>query len=190
MYLSISLAVKSSVLLFMRRIFPTRKLAQLVCLLKVETPLTRNRKSAYIQRITMGLLIFLTLFTISGSFVAAFQCNPPKYSYDLTFLMAADRAEHCFPSDTSYNIFMYQAVLIFVCDIIIFILPMHAVYQLKMSRSKSVAILMIFGSGVVACIAPAIRFKSLQFYKSGSTDTTCKSRKITTTSTPILTNFA
>jgi hypothetical protein len=43
----------------------------------------------------------------------------------------------------------------------------------QLSSSKSLALLAVFGSGVVACIAPAIRFKSLNFYKTGSTDTTC-----------------
>lgn len=121
----------------------------------------------------MGLLIFFTLFTISGTFLAAFQCNPPKYTYDIVFLMSPDRANFCFPAMTSYAIFMYQAVLIFCCDIIMFLLPFPALMSVQLNSRKSLALLAVFGSGVVACIAPAIRFKSLNFYKTGSTDTTC-----------------
>ncbi|KAL7784139.1 hypothetical protein V8C37DRAFT_420737 [Trichoderma ceciliae] len=150
MYLSISFAVKSSILLFLRRVFPV----------------------PYVQYTTMALLIFFTLFTVSGTFLAAFQCNPPKYTYDITFLMSPDRAKFCFPAMTSYAIFMYQAVLIFCCDIIMFLLPFPALMNVQLSNSKSLALLAVFGSGVVACIAPAIRFKSLDFYKTGSTDTT------------------
>ncbi|RFU80715.1 hypothetical protein TARUN_1484 [Trichoderma arundinaceum] len=144
----------SSILLFLRRVFPVRFI------------------KAYVQYTTMGLLIFFTLFTISGTFLAAFQCNPPKYTYDITFLMSPDRANYCFPAMTSYAIFMYQAVLIFCCDIIMFLLPFPALMSVQLSSSKSLALLAVFGSGVVACIAPAIRFKSLNFYKTGSTDTT------------------
>ncbi|KAL7908105.1 hypothetical protein GGI35DRAFT_480823 [Trichoderma velutinum] len=150
LYLSISFAVKSSILLFLRRVFPV----------------------PYVQYTTMGLLIFFTLFTISGTFLAAFQCNPPKYTYDIVFLMSPDRAKFCFPAMTSYAIFMYQAVLIFCCDIIMFLLPFPALMSVQLNSRKSLALLAVFGSGVVACIAPAIRFKSLNFYKTGSTDTT------------------
>ncbi|KAH8883257.1 hypothetical protein GQ53DRAFT_787095 [Thozetella sp. PMI_491] len=150
MYLSISFAVKSSILFFLRRVFPT----------------------PYIQRTTMALFIFIAIFTVSGSFLAAFQCNPPKYAYDLNFLMSPERANHCFSSDVAYGIFMYQAVVIFCCDIIMLLLPFPVLLKLHMSSAKSVALVMVFGSGIVACIAPAIRFRSLNFYKTGSTDTT------------------
>lgn len=123
----------------------------------------------------MGLIIFLVLFTISGTVLAAFQCNPPKYAFELEFLMSPDRVNHCFSTDITYAIFMYQAVLLFACDIIIFLLPFPALIKLNMGSRKKTALLLVFGSGLVACIAPAIRFESIQFYKSGSSDTTCKS---------------
>lgn len=69
---------------------------------------------------------------------------------------------------------MYQAVMLFTCDVIIFVLPFPALIQLHMGSAKKTALLLVFGSGLVACIAPAIRFQSIQFYKSGSSDTTCK----------------
>lgn len=122
----------------------------------------------------MGLLIFLVLFTISGTLVAAFQCNPPKYAFELEFLMSPERSKYCYSSDVAYGIFMYQAVLLFVCDIIIFLLPFPALINLNMGSAKKTALLLVFGSGAVACIAPAVRFESIQFYKSGSSDTTCK----------------
>lgn len=88
--------------------------------------------------------------------------------------MSPDRAKHCFSTDVTYGIFMYQAVLLFACDIVIFLLPFPALMKLNMRSSKKTALLLVFGSGLVACIAPAIRFESIQFYKSGSSDTTCK----------------
>ncbi|KAF4855297.1 hypothetical protein CGCSCA4_v001425 [Colletotrichum siamense] len=150
MYLFVSLAVKSSILLLLRRVFPT----------------------PYIQHTTLGLIIFLVLFTISGSIVGAFQCTPPKYAYQLEFLMSPDRAKYCFSTDVTYGIFMYQAATLFACDIIIFLLPFPALMKLHIGSAKKTALLLVFGSGLVACIAPAIRFESIQFYKSGSSDTT------------------
>lgn len=88
--------------------------------------------------------------------------------------MSPDRAKYCFSSDVAYGIFMYQAVVLFACDLIIFILPFPALIDLHMGSAKKTALLLVFGSGLVACIAPAIRFQSIQFYKSGSSDTTCK----------------
>ncbi|KAH7025106.1 uncharacterized protein B0I36DRAFT_250511 [Microdochium trichocladiopsis] len=149
-YLSISFAVKTNLLLFLRRVFP----------------------NAYIQHTTLGMLIFLVLFTISGSFAAAFQCTPPKYFYKLEFLMAPDRADHCFSAHTSYIIFLYQAVVIFICDVIMFLLPIPALLQLNLSASKRWALVLVFASGGVACIAPALRFSSLSFHGKETADTT------------------
>lgn len=77
-------------------------------------------------------------------------------------------------TDVTYGIFMYQAATLFACDIIIFLLPFPALVKLHIGSAKKTALLLVFGSGLVACIAPAIRFESIQFYKSGSSDTTCK----------------
>ncbi|KAG8164334.1 hypothetical protein KVR01_006252 [Diaporthe batatas] len=86
--------------------------------------------------------------------------------------MSPDRAKYCFSTDIVYGIFMYQAATLFACDIIIFLLPFPALVKLNMGPAKKTALLLVFGSGLVACIAPAIRFESIQFYKSGSSDTT------------------
>ena len=88
--------------------------------------------------------------------------------------MSPERVDHCFSNSVAYGIFMYQAVVIFACDIVMFLLPFPVLFKLQMSTSKRFALLAVFGSGVVACVAPAVRFKSLDFYKTGSTDTTCE----------------
>ncbi|KAL1880545.1 hypothetical protein VTK73DRAFT_5558 [Phialemonium thermophilum] len=149
-YLLISFCVKSSLLLFQLRLFPV----------------------PYVQWAAKGLLAFMVLFTVSGTFVAAFQCTPPKYAFDLPFLMSPERAQHCFKPMVAYAVFLYQAVLLFAVDIVILLLPLPALWSLKLTRGKGVVLLLIFGSGLVACIAPALRFQSLNFYKTGSTDTT------------------
>lgn len=106
-----------------------------------------SRGAAYIQYTTVGLIVFMILFSVSGSFVAAFNCNPPKYMYDIDFIMQPDRAEHCFAPMTSYGIFMYQAVLLFCLDIILLLLPLPALWSLTMSRGKGLVLFLVFGSG-------------------------------------------
>ncbi|KAJ1337301.1 hypothetical protein MN608_00153 [Microdochium nivale] len=82
------------------------------------------------------MLIFLVLFTIPGTFIGAFQCDQLKYIYDLEFDMAPDRAEHYFKAHTSWTIFMYQAIVIFTCDIVMFLLPTPALLRLNLSVSR------------------------------------------------------
>ncbi|GME45538.1 hypothetical protein GTA08_BOTSDO04901 [Neofusicoccum parvum] len=148
MYLYVALSVKISLLLFQRRLFP----------------------NAWLQRITMGLMIFLTLFTISGSFALAFQCQPVKAGWDKTITDAK-----CFSTFTVYQITLYQAILIFITDVAILIMPMPLLYKLNMRTGKKIAIIFIFGSGIIACISPAVRFSTLNYLLEGSVDVTYSS---------------
>lgn len=102
---------------------------------------------AYVIRTAKALLVFMAIFTVSGTFAAAFQCNPPKYMFVLEFLMSPDRASHCFSPDISYGIFLYQAVVLFCIDIVILLLPVPALLSLQMTRGKGLVIFMVFGSG-------------------------------------------
>lgn len=102
---------------------------------------------AYVQRVSTGIIVFLALFTISGCFLDAFLCNPPKYIYDLDFATAADRSNYCFDNSVTYGAYMYQAALLFTTDIMILILPVPAILKLNMSRGRISALVIIFGSG-------------------------------------------
>ncbi|KAL4793128.1 hypothetical protein BDV19DRAFT_380411 [Aspergillus venezuelensis] len=87
MYLYTSLSVKISILIFLRRVF-----------IKI-----------WLQRLTAGLIMFHVLFSVTGSFVLAFQCSPPRAAYDQSAQMA-----DCYSPYTLYQIVLYQAVLIFM----------------------------------------------------------------------------
>lgn len=99
------------------------------------------------QRVSTGIIVFLALFTVSGCFLDAFLCNPPKYIYDLDFATAADRSRYCFPNSVTYGAYMYQAALLFTTDIMILLLPVPAILKLNMSRGRVSALVIIFGSG-------------------------------------------
>ncbi|PTU24981.1 hypothetical protein P175DRAFT_0498082 [Aspergillus ochraceoroseus IBT 24754] len=148
LYLYASLSVKISLLLFLRRIF-------------IKT---------WLHTLTLCLMIFHVLFSVSGSFVLAFQCDPPRAAYDLTITNGK-----CYSQFKLFQIVLYQAVLIFVGDLIILVAPMPILCRLNMPMRKIVALMIIFGSGIIACIAPIVRFSTLDYLRKGTTDLTYES---------------
>ncbi|KAI1827116.1 hypothetical protein F4861DRAFT_536302 [Xylaria intraflava] len=148
--LIIALVVKTSLLLYLQRLFPTH----------------------FIERLITGMLIFVAVITIPFVFVDAFQCNPPKYVYDIQFVMAPNRAKFCLAPNAVYGVFLFQAILFFIVDIMILLLPIPVVWSLKIQRGKNILVLLIFVPAIIACIAPAFRFSSLTFLKVQDADIT------------------
>ncbi|KAJ5118780.1 hypothetical protein N7526_010417 [Penicillium atrosanguineum] len=144
-YLYASLSVKMSLLLFLRRIFV----------------------KSWIKWLTAGLMVFQVLFSVSGSLVLAFQCDPPRAAFDLTIKNAT-----CYSQFKLFQIVLYQAVLIFVADIIMLLAPVPILYGLQMPTRKIAALMAIFGTGIIACIAPVVRFSTLDYLRKGTTDLT------------------
>ncbi|KAJ5934270.1 hypothetical protein N7466_003817 [Penicillium verhagenii] len=81
----------------------------------------------------------------------------------------------CYSQFKLYQITLYQAVLIFVADVVILIAPMAILSRLNMPTRKIVALMAIFGTGIIACIAPIVRFSTLDYLRYGTTDLTYKS---------------
>ncbi|KAJ5139178.1 uncharacterized protein N7515_004026 [Penicillium bovifimosum] len=145
LYLYVSLAVKVSLLLFLRRIFI----------------------KPWMNYLTTGMIVFQVLFSLSGSFVLAFQCTPARAAFDLTITNAK-----CYTQYKLFQITLYQAVLIFVCDVIILVAPLIILCGLNMPTRKIIALMAIFGSGIIACISPVVRFSTLDYLRRGTTDLT------------------
>ncbi|KAF4769210.1 hypothetical protein HAV15_008517 [Penicillium sp. str.  len=145
LYLYTSLSVKISLLLFLRRIFVKR----------------------WMNWLTMGMIIFQILFSASGSFVLAFQCDPPRAAYDLSITNPK-----CYSQFKLFQITLYQAVIIFVCDVIILIAPLVVLCGLQLPTRKVIALMLIFGSGIIACISPVVRFSTLDYLRYGTADLT------------------
>ncbi|KAL4746957.1 hypothetical protein BDW72DRAFT_206910 [Aspergillus terricola var. indicus] len=123
LYLYVSLSVKLSLLLFIRRIFMTTKL-------------------------------FIT-FSVSRSFILAFQCTPARAAYDRSI-----QNPDCFSQFTLYQVTLYQAVLIFVSDLIILVASLPVLCGLRMQTR------------IIACIASCVRSSTLDYLREGSTDLT------------------
>ncbi|OQD96238.1 hypothetical protein PENVUL_c093G05183 [Penicillium vulpinum] len=88
-------------------------------------------------------------------------------SYDLSV-----KNPTCFTQYKLFQITLYQAVLIFVCDVIILLAPMAILCRLQMPTRKIIALVAIFGSGIIACISPVVRFSTLDYLRNGTTDLT------------------
>ncbi|KAJ5889115.1 hypothetical protein N7504_009925 [Penicillium tannophilum] len=123
--------------------------------------------SPWMNWLTAGLMIFQILFSFSGSIVLATQCDPPRAAFDMTVTNAT-----CYSQFKLFQIVLYQAVLIFVSDVIILLAPMPILCQLNMPTRKIVALVAIFGTGIIACIAPVVRFSTLDYLRIGTTDLT------------------
>lgn len=119
-YLFVAAAVKSSLTIFIMRIFPQR----------------------YIQLIGRGLLGFIFVFSLSGELVLIFQCKPVRAFFDKTITDAK-----CLSSDTLFAITMYQGVTMFLLDIVILLLPMRAIWQLQMPLRKRALLAFMFSFG-------------------------------------------
>lgn len=109
---------------------------------------TLIRLPGSLQILIKFLASFMVLFTVSGALVAAFQCNPPKYVYDFTYVMSSDRPQHCLTGNTAYAVFIYQAVVLFTIDVIILLYPIPALWGLKMGKGKGLVFVLILGSGM------------------------------------------
>lgn len=66
-----------------------------------------------------------------------------RAAYDLTITNPK-----CYSQFKLFQIVLYQAVLIFVCDVIILLAPMPILCQLNMPTRKTVALMAIFGTGL------------------------------------------
>ncbi|KAH7346039.1 hypothetical protein BKA66DRAFT_478287 [Pyrenochaeta sp. MPI-SDFR-AT-0127] len=143
-YLTVPLFVKISVILFLMRIFPQ----------------TCQRK---LHVACKGLIVFLIAFTISGTLVLTFQCQPVRAAY--TPGLAGSK---CLSPDALFGLFMFQGVTMFVTDVVIIAMPMPILWKLKLPVKKRIAVIFLFSLGFVATIASLVRFSTLAFVKNGT----------------------
>ncbi|KAL4962085.1 uncharacterized protein BDV14DRAFT_203068 [Aspergillus stella-maris] len=119
-----------------------------------------------------AMIASLVLFTVSGAFVLAFQCDPVRSFWD------TDRAgdiqletPSCSSSDTRFGMYKYQAVLMFATDAVLIVLPILETYKLHLPLKGRLQLLLVFGLGLLACIAAGGRIGAL-VYMGGMDDET------------------
>ncbi|OJI98652.1 hypothetical protein ASPVEDRAFT_80288 [Aspergillus versicolor CBS 583.65] len=139
-YLWVALAVKSSLTVFIMRIFPTKA----------------------IRLIGIGTIIFMVLMTISGELPLILQCRPVKAAY----APPANGDYKCFTAKTLMNIQLYQAILMFLVDVVIIVMPMPTIWKLQMPVQRRLVIMGLFALGFVACAAGLARIPLLGYQEN------------------------
>ncbi|KZL83919.1 integral membrane protein [Colletotrichum incanum] len=135
-YTVLQAAVKLSIILFLRRIFPSQTFRRIA------------------QAIEIILLLHGTLFTIPF----AVQCIPVRSIWDRTI---TDR--QCLNLQAvGYS----SGGLAMAEDIAILLLPIPHVWQLKISLPRRLAVIALFSVGSLACVTSAIRIKYLVEYST------------------------
>jgi hypothetical protein len=86
-------------------------------------------------------------FSLSGELAFAFQCTPVRATFDKTILITNPNAK-CYSSNAMSGLTMYQGVIMFVCDVIIIILPMPSIWALQLPLKKRFLLLGMFSFGM------------------------------------------
>ncbi|KAJ5091768.1 hypothetical protein NUU61_006638 [Penicillium alfredii] len=119
-YLFVASSVKISLIVFLMRIFPTKS----------------------IRYFGIGIIVFLVLVTISGELPLILQCMPVRAAYDKTVANFK-----CFSPDAMFGIEMYQGVVMFAVDIVIFLMPIPTIWKLQMPIQRRLSIIGLFSLG-------------------------------------------
>jgi hypothetical protein len=93
------------------------------------------------------MIAFMLAFSLSGELAFAFQCTPVQAAFDKAILVTNPNAK-CYSSNTMFGLTMYQGVIMFVCDVIIIILPMPSIWALQLPMKKRLLLLGMFSFGL------------------------------------------
>ncbi|KAJ5907402.1 hypothetical protein N7495_000084 [Penicillium taxi] len=116
-YLFVASTVKTSLVLFIMRVFPTK----------------------FIRWYGHGIIVFLVLLTISGELPWILQCKPVRAAY-----LKSLPGSQCFSTNTLFGIEMYQGVLMFVIDLVIITMPIPTIWKLQMPFQRRISIIILF----------------------------------------------
>ncbi|KAL4957013.1 hypothetical protein BDW69DRAFT_191957 [Aspergillus filifer] len=144
-YLFVALAVKTSLTVFIMRVFPTK----------------------FIRRLGIGMIIFMIVMTISGEFPLIFQCSPVKAAWKSV------PNSKCLSSTVLMKLQLYQAILMFLIDCVIIIMPIPTIWRLQMPLQRRLVIIGLFALGFIACAAGLARIPLLG-YQTNATDFSCE----------------
>lgn len=114
------------------------------------------------RRIVNGLIIFVILYTIATTFAAAFQCEKPSQSYDVSgYLAQFDNNPQTKKSDVKCydptRLWVFTSAVNLFTDVLIMLLPIPALLGLRVPMSKRLALVGIFSVGIMAIVASCVR---------------------------------
>ncbi|KAI5851945.1 hypothetical protein BZA05DRAFT_398362 [Tricharina praecox] len=132
-YVYVALAVKTSLLVFLMRVFP----------------------GAMLHKCAKCIIIFLCVFTVGTEFATTFSCNPVQAGWDKSIVDA-----NCWSIDVLYNIVVFQGIVMSLSDVVILLLPMWDLWKLKLPTRKRLQLMIMFGLGMLATIVSIIRLST------------------------------
>ncbi|KAA8893772.1 hypothetical protein FN846DRAFT_977459 [Sphaerosporella brunnea] len=141
-YIYVAFFVKTSLLVFLMRIFPGKRL----------------------QRNAKYMIAFLVAFTISSEMATTFSCDPVQAGWDKTIKDAK-----CWSAYKLWCFVIYEGVIMSLSDVAIMLLPMWDLWELKLPYRKKMELMVMFGLGLIATVISIVR---LSTNIAGTKDTT------------------
>ncbi|KAI5803349.1 hypothetical protein DFH27DRAFT_46434 [Peziza echinospora] len=132
-YLTLSFAIKLSILLFYLKLFPVT--------------FTKMRFAIY------GLIVFFAIYTVVGCLVLSFVCKPVRAFWILELRVGSE----C-PSQRELEM-RYRGVLgVHISgDFLVLMLPLKLVASLRLPKRQKAVLVCLFCAGGAACIASILR---------------------------------
>ena len=125
-YIYVALAVKTSLLIFLMRVF-SGKMVQIGGKIMIS---------------------FLILFSISSEFAITFQCQPVRAMWD------KKTPGRCWSGETLYAVIVYQGVIMTASDIAILLLPMWDLWKLNWPLRQKMQLITLLGLGTIPLPSP------------------------------------
>ncbi|KAK4097878.1 hypothetical protein N658DRAFT_433124 [Parathielavia hyrcaniae] len=117
------------------------------------------------RRATFAALAFVTITNV-GFFINLFaQCVPLSSYWD----PSPSSAENCNPEDVHL---LANASLTAICDFIVWVVPLPAIYAAKIPRSQRIALIALFSTGLVVIVAGCVRAYWIHYVVQSTYDVT------------------
>jgi len=137
-YVATTTAIKMSILLFLRRMFPA-----------TTTPVAWRIAWFFV-------MAWVVMWSVGCGLAALFQCTPVSFFWNQ---LDGDIPGFCI---NEYSFLAANAALNITSDIMILVLPMPIVWRLHIKKSQKLAISSIFLLGGFVCLASIIRYTYLK----------------------------
>lgn len=120
---------------------------------------------AWFRHSCIGAIILIAITAIPGYLTTVFQCDPINYAW---LRWNSKHSGTCI--NTVAQITAFAGVNI-VLDLMVFLLPIPRLVKLNVSRSKKVAVMMVFMFGLFVTICSAIRIQYLFIWGTSTNPT-------------------
>lgn len=114
------------------------------------------------RRMVYGTIAFVIAYTFATTIAAAFQCQNPSGSYDVTsYLAQFDRNPNTKKKDNKCfdptRLWLFTGAVNLFTDVLILLLPIPTLLGLRVPMNKRLALVSIFSVGIMAIVASCVR---------------------------------